>query len=48
MNLTGEVKLNVGIVANFCVEEPFALGQVHQMTILVFCNIGLFVSGEIF
>ena len=47
MDLTGEVKLNIRVVLALRIQEPFALGQVHQVPILIRSNIATLEAGEI-
>src|SRR5258705_10741434 len=44
MYFAGEVKLNIGVVISFCIQEPLTLCQVNQMAIFILCNIRLLES----
>jgi len=37
-----------GVVLDFGVEEPFALGEVDEVAVFVFHNVGLLEAGEVF
>ena len=48
MYLTAKMKLNVGIVLPFRIEEPFTLREVYQVAILILRDISLLIAGKIF
>jgi len=36
------------VILDFCVEEPFALSEVHEVAVFVFHDVGLLEAGEVF
>ena len=48
MYFAGKMKLNPRVVRTLGIQEPFALSQVHEVTVFVFGNIGLFLFYKIF
>src|SRR5882724_11459333 len=48
MNLKCKMKFYIRIVFSFCIQDPFALRQVNQVTIFVFGYICLFETDKIF
>jgi hypothetical protein len=42
-----EVKLYVGVIGPLRVQEPFALCEVHQVTVLIFCDVCRLEADEI-
>ena len=47
MYFTGIMKLNLRVIRFLRIEEPFALGQVNRMTILILGRVGLFEAQEV-
>jgi hypothetical protein len=46
VNFGGKVKLNIRIIVDLRIQEPFTLRQVNHMSVLILGNIGLFEAGE--
>jgi hypothetical protein len=47
MNFTGKMKGNIRVVCPLCIQEPFALCEVHKMPIFIFRDISLLEPGEV-
>jgi hypothetical protein len=48
MDLRGKMELDLGVIGSLCIQKPFTLSEVDKVTVLVFGNIGVFETGEIF
>lgn len=47
MNFTGKMKLNIGVVAPFGIQEPFALGQVYEVAVFIGSYVVTLEAGKI-
>jgi adenylosuccinate lyase len=47
MDLGSKMKPDLGIIGAFGIQEPFALGEIHEVAILIFGDIGMFEPRKI-